>query len=81
MNAYLESSKKINPLSCAITCIKNSRFKEARYFLEQYDTTSFDSYDFKYSYYYCRSRVKESAGDYVGALMEKRNIIHIFVQD
>ena len=70
MNAYLESSKKINPLSCAITCIKNSRYKEARYFLEQYDTTSFDSYDFKYSYYYCRSRVKESAGDYVGALMD-----------
>ncbi len=65
---YIKSKAIFYPIPCAITCIKKGLYDEADRFLNMYDSTRMDAYDFQYSYYYCRSRVCESKGDYSGAL-------------
>ena len=68
LNKYINSKAIIYPLPCAITCIKKGLYDEAGRYLDMYDSTRMDAYDFQYSYYYCRSQVCEAKGDYSDAL-------------
>ena len=69
LNKYVNSCERIEyPIFCVVTCIKNGWLNEAENFLQMCDASHQDSYNHKYTYYYCRSIIRESKGDYKGAL-------------
>ena len=73
LSLYEQSGVAINLLQCALACIRSDKYEEAAHYIRMHELKEVNNrgkYD--YVFYYCRSKVREYYGDYIGALNDLR---------